>query len=145
MWLPFRERPVETTEPRDCRFCHWVLLRIVDGAGFANHAHFNLAGILHLGFDPLREVAGQDGRGFFIDLFGLNDDPDFTPGMDSIADLDTIEAISEFFKFLKTFDVKLGGLGAGPWATGTERVTDRNETGKDGFGRDFVVVAANTI
>src|SRR4051812_40174555 len=56
-------------------------LGIVDGAGFADHCHLDLARIFELAFDAARDVLRQP-HGFLVrDVLALDHDPDLAAGL----------------------------------------------------------------
>ena len=72
---------------RRCRIVppQGTLFRVVDGAAFANHMHFDLSGIFQFVFDPFGNFPCGDDHLIVFDRFGLHQDADFAAGLDGVA------------------------------------------------------------
>ena len=74
-----------------------VLFGVLDGASFADDVDLDDAGVGHGGFDFVGDVAGEFQGGEVVDLFGFDDDADFSTGGAGVGFVDAGEAGGDVF------------------------------------------------
>src|SRR5215813_5457600 len=84
-----------------------ALLRVIDRAGFADHGHLDLTGVLELVLDAARDVLGEPHRFLVGDLLALDHDPDFAAGLQRERLRDALEGIRDPLELFQPFDVRL--------------------------------------
>src|SRR5258707_10678071 len=85
-------------------------LRVLDGAGLANHRDANLAGIRELGLDLLRDVLRQPERLLVGELVAVDDDAHLAAGLDGEGLLHALERRGDLFELLEPLDIGLEDL-----------------------------------
>src|SRR5512142_2448619 len=74
--------------------------RVFHGAGLADDRDLDLARVLELGLDLLRDVLRQPQRFVVGDLRGLDDDPQLAPRLDRERLLHALEAVRDVLELL---------------------------------------------
>src|SRR5690242_1489451 len=90
------------------------LLRVVHGAGLADHRDPDLARVLELLLDPARDLGGEPLGPRVVDLGVLDHDPYLAAGLDRVALLDAGEAVGDLLQLLEALDVDLEALAPRP-------------------------------
>src|SRR5580765_7374315 len=99
-----------------------TLLGVVDGAGFANHRHLDLARVFELVLDPPRDVLRQP-DGFLVgDLLALDHDPDLAARLQRERLRDALERVGDPFELFQALDVGLEDVAARPRTCRRDRV-----------------------
>ena len=121
------------------------LFGVFDGAGFADDVDRDDAGVGHGGFEFVGDVAGELEGGEVVDLFGFDDDADFSAGGDGIGFVDAGEAGGDVFEVAHAFGEVFCGDVAGAGASGGDGVADFDDDGFGGGGFDVVVVGGDGV
>src|SRR5580765_7255810 len=101
-----------------------ALLRVVDGTGFANDRHFDLAWVLELVLYAARDVLREPHRLLVGDLLALDHDPNLAAGLQREGLRHALEGVGDPFELLEPLDV------------GLQDVASRARAGRgDGVGR----------
>src|SRR6187455_1208950 len=91
---------------------------VVDGSGFTDDGHLDLAGVLELVFDPPRDVLRQPDRLLVGDLLALDHDANLAAGLQRERLRHALEGVGNAFEFFEALDVGLEDVATGAWPRG---------------------------
>ena len=117
----------------------------LDGSCLADDADLDASGVCEFLFDATCDIAADDGSFFIIDDAGLDEDADFTSGLNGIAFFDAGEGEGNFLDIFEPFDIGFEDFAASARAGARERVCGHREVSVDAFGLDFGVMCGNGI
>src|SRR5579883_2563979 len=110
------------------------LAGVVGGAGFADDADADLAGVAEGAFDLAGDVLGEDGGLLVGDARVLDEDADLAAHLDRVGALDALVGGAQLLEVLEAGDVGLELLAAGAGAGLADLVAGVDDVVEDGAG-----------
>src|SRR3984893_5927535 len=120
-------------------------LRHFHRARFADDDDLDVTGVLHLGFDALRDVLGELMGVQIGDLLRLGHDAQLSTGLDRIAHLHALVGHGDLLELGQSLDVALEYVAAGAGARGGDAVGRLGQHRLDGLGLDVFVAAQRRV
>src|SRR6476661_5822583 len=121
------------------------LLGISHGAHFPDDGDFNLAGVLHLLLDFLRDFEAQLGGALVGHVLGIHHHAQFAAGLNGEALVHAFEVVGRFFELLEALDVAFHHLAAGAGARARDGIAGLHERRNHGRHLNFVVVGTDSV
>ena len=107
--------------------------------------HLDLSRVLHLFFDLLGQITGQDDHLILGNDLGLHQHTDLTAGLNGICLINAVEGGGDGLQLLQTLDVVLQILTARTGACGGDGIGCLHQTGNDSAGLHIVVVCLDGV
>ena len=124
---------------------HGGLLGNAYRAALANDDDLHLAGVLHLVFDLLRYIVGQDLGGGLVDDLGLHHDANLAAGLDGVGTLDALVRAGYLLELLEALDVGIEGFLARPGAGGRNGIRGLDDDVEHAVGLHVVVMRLDGV
>src|SRR5215831_8603826 len=129
-----RRRSSPRPPPRILQTVSRSSLRHFHRARLADHDDLDVAGILHLGLDALRDVLGELVGVEVGDLVGLGHDAELAPGLDGVAHLHALVRHRDLLELGQALDVALQHVAPRPRPRRRNAVRGLGQHRLDGLG-----------
>ena len=116
-----------------------------DSTAFANDHNLDLARVLHLAFNAMSDVMGQDDGLRLVDDFRFDHDTDFATCLDSVGALYALVRVCNLFEFLKALNVGVERFLASTGTRGGDSVCSLDEYVKHAIRLNVVVVRFDCV
>lgn len=104
-----------------------------------------MAGVVEVGFDFVGDVFAEAEGLEVVDVFGVDDDTDFTAGLDGVGFIDAFEGGGGVFKFGEAFNVGVEGFFAGAGAGTADGVGGLDDDVFDCFEGDVFMMGGDSV